>query len=118
LLFQKWNKLLFFEMYSAYRSGRTDSDPSAGWYQGEIWFFDNYVIPLAAKLRECGVFGVSSDECLSYARENRRLWEENGEAIVREMLETDYITRLRRKPQRAKRRVRNKKHILDDGSLH
>ena len=23
--------------------------------QGELWFFDNYVIPLAKKLDECGV---------------------------------------------------------------
>jgi hypothetical protein len=75
------------------------------------WFFDNYVIPLATKLRECGVFGVSSDECLSYAAENRRLWEENGERIVQEMLQTDYISRLRRKPQRSKRRMRNKNQI-------
>jgi hypothetical protein len=104
-------------MYSAYQSGRTDSDPSLGWYKGEIWFFDNYVIPLASKLRECGVFGVSSDECLSYARENRRLWEENGESIVQEMLQTDYISRLRCKPHRTKRRVWNKKHNLDE-SLH
>jgi hypothetical protein len=29
--------------------------------------FDNYVIPLARKLKECNVFGVSSDEYLNYA---------------------------------------------------
>jgi hypothetical protein len=28
----------------------------------EIGFFDFYIIPLAKKLKECGVFGVSSDE--------------------------------------------------------
>lgn len=39
---------------------------------GELGFFDNYVIPLAKKLKECGVFGVSSDEYLNYALENRR----------------------------------------------
>jgi hypothetical protein len=56
-----------------------------GWYGGEIWFFDNYVIPLARKVEECGVFGVSSDECLNYAVPNRKEWEEKGKDIVKEM---------------------------------
>jgi 3'5'-cyclic nucleotide phosphodiesterase len=112
-IYRKWNERLFYEMYSAYRSGRTETDPSVGWYGGELWFFDNYVIPLAKKLRECGVFGVSSDECLNYATENRRLWAERGEQIVQELLETDYIARLRRKPHRGKRRVRSKDLISD-----
>lgn len=73
-------------MYSAFKEGRSDKDPSEGWYKGELWFFgelllwcwwnlslraldtsrmslslpivfvplDNYVIPLAKKLKECG----------------------------------------------------------------
>jgi hypothetical protein len=48
-------------MYAAYESGRSDKNPAEGWYKGELWFFDNYVIPLAKKLEECNVFGVSSD---------------------------------------------------------
>lgn len=48
-----------------------DRDPASGWYKGELWFFDNYVIPLAKKLFECQVFGVSSDEYLQYAIGNR-----------------------------------------------
>ena len=63
-MYQKWNERLFKEMYEAYLSGRSDMDPSVGWYKGEIGFFDFYIIPLAKKLDECGVFGVSSDECL------------------------------------------------------
>ena len=47
-------------------------------YQGEIGFFDFYIIPLAQKLMECGVFGVSGDEFLNYARANRREWEIKG----------------------------------------
>ena len=74
-------------MYLAYELGRGEKDPSIGWYRGEIWFFDNYVIPLAQKLDQCGVFGVSSDECLGYAIQNRKEWEEKGEAVVQEMLD-------------------------------
>ena len=38
--------------------------------------------PLTKKLKECGVFGVSSDEYLNYAMENRREWELKGKDIV------------------------------------
>jgi hypothetical protein len=69
-------------MYFAYLQGRAEKDPAEGWYGGEVWFYDNYVIPLAGKLRECGVFGVSSDEYLTYAQQNRFEWERKGHEIV------------------------------------
>ena len=78
----KWNQRFFDECYKAYVDGRAEKDPSDGWYQGEIGFFDYYIIPLAKKLESCGVFGVSSDECLNYAKANRREWELKGKAIV------------------------------------
>lgn len=77
-IFRKWNERLFDEMYIAYKQGRTDKDPSIGWYEGQIGFFDNYIIPLAKKLKDCGVFGVAGNEYLSYALENRREWEMKG----------------------------------------
>jgi hypothetical protein len=86
-IYQKWNERLFLEMYSAYKAGRTAKDPSEGWYKGELGFFDNYIIPLAKKLKDCGVFGVSSDEYLNYARENRREWARKGEAVVESVME-------------------------------
>ena len=58
-----------------------------GWYNGELWFYDNYVIPLAKKLADCGVFGVAADECLMNAIENRKEWAIKGEQIVQEMLQ-------------------------------
>ena len=87
-VYQKWNERLFVEMRTAYEAGRGPAtDPADGWYEGELWFFDNYVIPLAKKLEECGVFGVSSDECLNYALENRKEWETRGKDIVNSMKE-------------------------------
>lgn len=73
-IYRKWNKRLFQELYLAYSQGRVERDPSEFWYQGEIGFFDNYIIPLAKKLKDCNVFGVSSDECLNYALQNRNEW--------------------------------------------
>jgi 3'5'-cyclic nucleotide phosphodiesterase len=83
-VYQKWNQRLFFETYIAYQQGHCPNNPVDGWYAGEIWFFDNYIIPLANKLRTCGVFGVSCDEFLDYAIDNRSEWERKGTEIVLE----------------------------------
>jgi hypothetical protein len=81
-VYLSWNEKFFDECYQGYLNGRLKSDPSVNWYKGEIGFFDFYIIPLAKKLEECGVFGVSSDEYLNYAKANREEWESKGEAIV------------------------------------
>jgi hypothetical protein len=80
----KWNERLFTEMYAAFQDGHMEMDPSINWYQGEIGFMDGYVIPLAMKLKECQVFGVSSDEYLNYALQNRNEWETRGHDMVEE----------------------------------
>lgn len=87
-IYRKWNENFFQECYKAFLEGRTDKDPSLYWYEGEIGFFDYYVIPLARKLQECGVFGVASDEYLNYAIRNRKEWQERGEEVLAEMLQT------------------------------
>jgi hypothetical protein len=74
-------------MYEAFKQSRADKDPAEFWYKGEIGFFDFYIIPLAKKLKDCGVFGVSSDEHLDYAITNRKEWEEKGEEVVAELIE-------------------------------
>jgi len=38
--------------------------------QAKIGFFTFYIIPLAKKLKDCGVCGVSSDDFLNYAKKN------------------------------------------------
>ena len=85
-VFRKWNERLFFEMYDSYKSGRSDTNPVTFWYEGEIGFFDFYIIPLAKKLKDCGVFGVSSDEYLNYAVQNRAEWVRKGEEVVQSYL--------------------------------
>jgi hypothetical protein len=86
-VYQKWNVRLFHEMYASFKAGRMETDPSKNWYKGEIGFFDHYIIPLAKKLTDCGVFGVSSDEYLNYACNNRNEWESKGESTVERYLE-------------------------------
>ena len=82
-----WSEKLFHEMFQAYHAGRAEKDPSDTWYVGELAFFDKFVIPLATRLRDSGVLGSSGSEYLKNAKENRRLWAETGETIMREMLE-------------------------------
>jgi len=87
-VYQKWNEKLFAEMCESHKAGRGPvKAPAETWYQGELWFFDNYIIPLARKLKDCGVFGVNSDECLMYALENRKEWESKGHQVVAELME-------------------------------
>lgn len=86
-VYRKWNARLFLEMYRAYREGRAEKDPSDFWYEGEIGFFDFYIIPLAKKLESCGVFGVSSHEYLNYAEQNRKEWEMKGRGVVEELIQ-------------------------------
>ena len=78
----KWNEKLFFELYQSFLEGRSETDPSVNWFKGEIGFFDFYIIPLAKKLKECGVFGRTSDEFLMYAVENRKRWELEGDIVL------------------------------------
>lgn len=86
-IYRKWNERFFFECYQGFCDGRSEDDPSELWYEGELGFYDYYIIPLAMKLKDCGVFGVSSDEYLNYAQRNRVEWQARGQAIVQEMLE-------------------------------
>jgi hypothetical protein len=85
-VYRKWNARLFKELYRSYSEGHSDKDPSEGWYEGEMGFFDFYILPLARKLDDCGVFGVASHEYLNYAEQNRREWEAKGRSVVAEFI--------------------------------
>lgn len=86
-VYRKWNERLFREMLAAYKAGRTEKHPKEFWYNGELGFFDFYIIPLAKKLKDCGVFGVSSGEYLDWAVRNRSEWEQRGQEVLTEMME-------------------------------
>jgi hypothetical protein len=101
-IYRRWNEKFFLECYQAYLDGRAEKNPAKTWYEGELGFFDFYIIPLAKKLKECGVFGVSSDEYLSYALQNRQEWEERGKEIVKDMV----ANARRRDLARAKRELK------------
>ena len=74
-------------------------------WKGELWFYDNYVIPLAKKLDECSVFGVASDEGLNYALANRQEWSDKGEEIVKEMLERYHELKEQKKSKKGRKKI-------------
>jgi 3'5'-cyclic nucleotide phosphodiesterase len=87
-IYRKWNERFFFECYQAYLDGRAEKNPADKWFEREVEFFDYYIIPLVNKLKDCGVFGVSSDEYLNYALRNRQEWIARGRELVSDMLDT------------------------------
>jgi len=36
-IYTRWSERLFDEMYTAYLNGRSEKDPSEGWYEGKIF---------------------------------------------------------------------------------
>lgn len=79
---KRLSRFLFFYQCSAF----AQEERKYNGVQGEIGFFDFYIIPLAKKLKDCGAFGVSSLEYLNYAQSNRDEWEAKGKGIVARMV--------------------------------
>ena len=88
--YRKWNGRLFEEMVSAFKAERSNNDPTGGWFEGEIRFFDFYITPLARKLVDSGVYGEAAEEYLDYAVENRSIWAAKRNEIIGEMEGKDH----------------------------
>ena len=96
-------------MWAAYSNGRAENDPTENWYKGEIGFFDSYIIPLATKLKDCGVFGTAGDEYLGNALRNKAEWIEKGELIVAE-----FEAKIKRKSRSESESTRSLMSSADD----
>jgi hypothetical protein len=86
-VYRKWNARLFEELTLAFRQGRSSFDPADNWANGEIGFFDFYIIPLIKKMKESGVFGSAGDQYLGFATSNREMWKASGAEAVKVMIE-------------------------------
>ena len=72
-VYQKWTSQLFPE----------DRSGGQGFFDDQLKFLDNHIIPLTRKLKQCEVFGFSCDSFLEFAIENRSEWMRNGPNLVR-----------------------------------
>lgn len=80
-IYRYWNMQQFLETYEAHKQGR-GPNPADIWYTGQISFFDNFIVPLATKIRDCEVFGNDRGEFLVQAEKNRSKWFEDGKDTV------------------------------------
>jgi hypothetical protein len=69
-IYRKWNERYFLECYDAYLNGRTTTDPSITWYEGDYEYLQN-------------------------AKNNRAEWASRGKEIVEEMKELATVTHQR-----------------------
>jgi hypothetical protein len=53
----KWSNKLYLELRKAHAMGR-GADPTDGWYNNQIGFLEAYLLPLARRLDDTGVFGA------------------------------------------------------------
>lgn len=96
--FLKWNRRLYVELIHAnertMKHGARDSNdenapkhPSEGWYEGQIGFYDFYIIPLAKRVEGCGVLGGDmASGIVANATRNRDRWKEEGRAVTERMI--------------------------------
>ncbi|KAL9184127.1 hypothetical protein ACHAXT_002213 [Thalassiosira profunda] len=73
--FVKWNFRLFKEINDSFEKGLCD-DPRGGWYQGQIGFIENYILPLA---KRSGIYFESfGEELVENVVVNKEIWTKHG----------------------------------------
>jgi hypothetical protein len=78
----KWSNCLFLELRKAYVQGRGDC-PQNGWFTNQIGFLDAYLLPLARKLDDTGIFGDTRGAIFAEnVEENRERWSREGMPIT------------------------------------
>jgi len=82
--FVKWNFRLYKEISACHTNGMCD-DPSDSWFEGQIGFFEHYIIPLA---KRTGIFFSDSfgSELVRLAEINLELWKEHGKMATDSMI--------------------------------
>lgn len=83
-IFTRWSHNLFVEENKAYVCGRVVSgtrNPAENWYDNQLAFFDFYVIPLAQRMKDSGLFGDKGDIFLINVRRNHRRWFSEGKKL-------------------------------------
>ena len=84
-----WSGRLYFELRKAHVL-RRGGDPQIRWFENQIGFLESYLLPLARRLEDTGVFG---DGALgqSFARiveANRDMWLVEGQEVTDEIIQT------------------------------
>lgn len=93
LIYDKWNDRLFKEEYLAFQRGLSSRDPSRDWYEDQLCYFDNVVIPLATRLKDV----LNDDETFEmFAKQNRKEWQQKGAQVILEACQLQRQSSFRR----------------------
>mmetsp|Transcript_14120 Transcript_14120/g.20859 ORF Transcript_14120/g.20859 Transcript_14120/m.20859 type:complete len:675 (-) Transcript_14120:304-2328(-) len=84
---EKWSDRLFFELKTTYHNGFGE-DPQNRWYQNQITFLESYILPLARRLGDMGVFGESIGPMFEeIVKQNRDKWVSDGFLVTSRVAE-------------------------------
>lgn len=76
---EKWSGRLYLELRRAYVAGRGSNNPQERWFENQIGFLESYLLPLARRLEDTGVFGEEAGQKFSaIVEQNRDLWLVKG----------------------------------------
>jgi len=81
-----WSDCLYLELRKALVEKKGD-DPMNGWFNNQIGFLDFYLLPLARKLDDTGVFGDSRGAVFaSIVEKNRKRWTKEGMGVTMKII--------------------------------
>lgn len=87
----KWSNRLFLELKKAYVQGRGD-DPQGGWFTNQIGFIEAYLLPLARKLDDTGVFGDARGSIFAeIVEESKDRWMREGASLTASIIREGHI---------------------------
>lgn len=83
-----WSGRLYFELRKAFIMGR-GGDPQGRWFENQIGFLESYLLPLARRLEDTGVFGEAMGQRFAQIVEsNRDTWLVEGSEVSEEIIVT------------------------------
>jgi len=78
----KWSNRLYMELRKAHQANR-GGDPQSRWFENQIGFLESYLLPLARRLEDTGVFGdVVGPAFTQIVESNRDKWLTDGYEVA------------------------------------
>lgn len=88
----KWSNRLYMELRRAHVTQR-GSDPQVNWYHNQIGFLESYLLPLARRLEDTGVYGDDEmgQSFTTIVESNRDQWLLHGYEVSQKIIEDGSI---------------------------
>jgi hypothetical protein len=83
----KWSSMLYLELRCAYQASR-GADPEPRWFENQIGFLESYLLPLARRLEDTGIFGDKiGAQFAQIVEDNRDRWLTDGFDITQKSIQ-------------------------------